>query len=98
MAKLADESKLYQDRQRGDRAKALLEDSVLGEAFDGIIAEYINEWRTNRLKLGPEGREELWRAVQLVDRVKGQLETFMSEGSLADADLQRLHPNHMEAE
>lgn len=92
---MPDELALNRDRVAGDRARALLDDPLLANAFAGVERAYMEEWKANALGLGPEGREEIWRAVQLIEKVKAHLEAFARDGELAAAELASLHPNHI---
>lgn len=91
---MTDEGKLHQNRAKGDRARALLEDPTMQAAFNGVVAAYMDEWKDNKMKLGPEGREQIWRSVQLIDQVKAHLRKYIDDGKLADEELRQLHPNH----
>ncbi|WP_421722924.1 hypothetical protein [Bauldia sp.] len=90
---IPDELTLTRDRVAGDRARALLDDPLLADAFAGVERAYMDEWKANALNLGPEGREEIWRAVQLIAKVKAHLEALVRDGELAAAELASLRPD-----
>lgn len=84
---------LHLDRAKGAKAQALLNNEVLQEAFRVLEEGYIEEWKTNERRLGPEGREALWQAVQVVGKVQAHLERLIADGQLAAAELDNLHPS-----
>ena len=64
--------------QRARRAvavRALLDDANVQDAFAAIEAELVDEWRRCH---DPHERENLWRAVNLVDRLKVWLQSAAS--------------------
>lgn len=92
---MSDEVKLSAIRSRGERARALLDNDLLNEAFASLEAFYIDAWKTNARGAGPDGRERLWQAVQVLGDVRDHLEKMVSDGHLAEAELDALHPNHI---
>lgn len=83
------EIKSQQDAARGARAKALLENELLNEAFAGLEAAYIKAWRETHVMDQP-GREKLFIAVGVVGKVKQHLEQIVSNGNLAAKELAEL--------
>lgn len=81
------EIKAQQDVARGARAKALLENEHLTEAFSGLEAAYIKAWRETNA-LDQPGREKLFIAVNVVGKVKQHLEQIVANGNLAAKDLE----------
>ena len=86
--------KLLIDRDRGQKAKALLDNPLLKEAFESIEAELIEAWKTNGAsmtqpddrmtrQLGPEGRERAWQSYQMLMKVKAHLERVVLNGKTA---------------
>lgn len=83
------------DRDRGQKAKALLENELLKEAFDVLEAEYIEAWKTNGVSMTPAdakiptrldaaGRDRLWQAYQIIGKVRGHLERVVTDGKSAE--------------
>lgn len=79
---------LEQDVARGHRAKALLSDSLLTEAFDTLRAEYLKAWEATRYN-DTDGRERLWQAIQIVGKVRAQLNSYVNDGTLAQVEIDR---------
>ena len=90
-----DEHKLLIARDRGQKAQALLDNLLLKEAFETLEADYITAWKSNERSMGPEGRERLWNAVQIVGKVRAHLEKVATDGHTAARFLDDLHPNKM---
>lgn len=67
---------------RATRAKQLLDDPLLAEAFASVVKDAMQEW-ANTPPNGVETREGLWRMVQTVHRVKNILQTHMANGQIA---------------
>lgn len=86
---MTDEHKLIRDRERATRAKVLLDDELLKEAFTTIRAAY-----STRLLSSPadrsEDREQLYRAYRVVSEVERHLMQVVEDGKLADAELSAL--------
>lgn len=77
---------------RAARVREAMLDGVLGEAFDAIEQEYARSLL--ECYEGPEARERLWLAVQIVRKVRGQLSTWSASAVMADhraAEIKRLH-------
>jgi hypothetical protein len=74
---------------RGARAADLLNNDLLKEAFQTLEEAYIKTWRetdaTNQI-----GREKLFIAVNVVGKVREHLETVVSSGKVAAAQLKLL--------
>jgi len=74
---------------RGMRAKALLDDPLLQEAFQTLEEQYIALWKTLPA-VDSDGRERLWIAVNQVGKVREHLHRVMSTGKLAQDELRWL--------
>lgn len=81
---------LAQDIARGHRAQALLSDDLLTEAFDTLRAAYLKAWEDTKYN-DTDGRERLWQAVQIVGKVRSQLEHIVTDGTLAQAELNQIN-------
>lgn len=71
---------IEQRMARGDRARALLEDPTLGEAFNVLRQGYQDKWVGSR---DPAEREDLWQRVQVIDDVHRALRAFVNAGQVA---------------
>lgn len=74
------------ERQRGERARRLLDEPLLVEAFATVGAELRRQWETSG-----EGedakRERLWLMLKMLGRIHGQLVEAMETGRLAGMQL-----------
>lgn len=66
-----------------EQAKRLLDDPVLTDAFSVVVNEAIAEWVRTPIS-GVDKREDLYRLVVAVDRVRGRLRALVDEGKLAE--------------
>ena len=83
------DDKLLEQRNRAARAEALVNDELLSEGLDNLEAAYIQAWRLT----SPENqmaREKLYLAVNVVGKIKQHLQTVITDGKLADAELKEL--------
>lgn len=71
---------------RAARAKALLDDSLIAEAFTDLEAAYITAWRMSDPR-DNDGRERLWIALQIVGKVRTHLQAVIADGTIAAAEL-----------
>jgi hypothetical protein len=83
-----DENKLIADSARAARAKALLEDELLNEAFNLYEAEIMKRWRdTGTAEAETFKRERLWLAVNLIGKIRDHLKYVIENGKVAKAHL-----------
>lgn len=87
---MTDETKLHQAVSRAARAKALVEDELLVEAFDVTTRAYLDEWLDTKLT-DTATREQLWHAVKNLAKVKTHLKNVVTKGKLAQTELNQLH-------
>ena len=80
------EDKLHRDLVRYARAKALLEDEMLMEAFTKLEADYVTAWKT-WAAADTAGRERLWQAVNVLGKVRDHLGRVLADGKLAQRQL-----------
>lgn len=66
---------------RAARYAALMEDGELSEAFDRIERDFAEAWKTT---FNAEERDNLWRAVQVVKKVREHFATAISDGRVAN--------------
>lgn len=84
-----DEFKLGKQQERGVRAQALLDSDILREAFDYLHVEYLKAWR-NTAGTDVNGRERLFQAINILDKIKEQLMIWAKDGKIAAKDLEAL--------
>lgn len=84
-----DEGKLRQAADRGLRAKTLLENEMLQEAFSAIEAALLDEWKST-VAGEDQRREDAWRSFKLLGSLKGYLSKHVSNGSAAAKELVRI--------
>lgn len=65
---------------RAARYAALMEDGELAEAFDRIERDFAEAWKTT---FDAAERDNLWRAVQVVKKVREHFATAISDGRVA---------------
>lgn len=73
----------------GARAKALLDNEALAGAFEALQRDYTTAW-LNTAARDTEGRERLWQAIQIVGLVRGHLSRVVTNGKIAQAELEQL--------
>lgn len=66
---------------RAARYAALMEDGELGEAFDKIERDFSEAWKTT---FDATERDNLWRAVQVVKKVREHFTIAISDGRVAN--------------
>lgn len=71
---------------RGERARQLLEDPLMSEAFALIELEYMKAWQDSPAR-DAQARELLYLSIKNLQKVKGHLLQVMDSGSLAKATL-----------
>ena len=86
---MIDEHKLNLAVAPRARAEAVLQDELLQEAFAALEDRYIEEWRATAFR-DSDARERLWRAVDVLRKVKDHLGKIMSDGKLAQRELDQL--------
>lgn len=89
---MIDEDKAQQQIYRAARAKALIEDETLVNAFAEVERGLIERWRN---VTGPEPadtakRERLWLSLFLIEQVKTALRKTIEDGKMASATLNAL--------
>lgn len=83
---MSDEGKLRRQHDRGERAKQLMQNELLTEAFDEIekaIMERFKESRADEKEL----REDAHRSIRLLSHIKGHLKHVMVTGEAARKEL-----------
>ena len=82
-----DEIALNKAIERQAQAEALLRNEMLNESFDGLIAAYTKVWRTSS---DMDERERCWHRVQALDEVRSRLEYVISNGKVAQKELDEI--------
>lgn len=77
---------LQADANKGARMETLLRDGLIIEAFAKLENEFIVAWKASHLR-DDQGRERLWQAVQIVGKVPTMLQAVVSNGKLAQKQL-----------
>src|SRR5690349_11359930 len=67
---------------RGERARTILEDPLVGEAFGALERACIDEWRRAPAR-DVEGRERLWLMLKLCERLREHFVSLVENGKLA---------------
>jgi CRISPR/Cas system-associated protein Csm6 len=81
------DDKIQADISRAARARALLEDPLLVEAFATLDKDLIDRWRVTA---NAEDRDRVWQAVQIAEKVRHMLGLVIANGRLAQAELDKL--------
>lgn len=84
-----DELKLAAQSERGSRAKMLLEDELLQEAFEKVDAFYMDAFRNSGAE-EIETRERAWTALSLLKDVRSAIEGVARDGRVAQRELAKL--------
>ena len=86
---MIDEDKLSQAASKAVRARQLLENELLAEAFKGLEDAYTTAWRATTID-DISGREKLFLAINIVGKVRDHLTGIVTNGKLAQAELKQL--------
>jgi CTP:phosphocholine cytidylyltransferase-like protein len=81
--------KIEKQIQQGQRAKQLLDDPLLKEAFEYLTEQYKSEI-FNTSYNDHDQRQVLWMAYNMLDKIKGHLVSVMETGKLASSELENL--------
>lgn len=85
------EGKRREEQNRGERAKALMRDPLIVEAFDVLEEKYISAWKDS--SSSQDEREALFQMYQALMVVRGHLSEVIETGDLAKLELnsKRIH-------
>lgn len=76
--------------QMGKRAQQLLNDPLLKTAFEDLLEIYKQEiFNTNFAD--DDKRKHLWVAYNMVEKIKGHLQSIMASGKLTQQELDQLN-------
>lgn len=84
---MIDDAKLHKNAARGVRAKALLENELLQEAFQSLENDYSSAL-FNTSAHDQIAREKLYLAVNVVRKVRDHIGYAVTNGRLAEKQLQ----------
>lgn len=83
---------LQSDVERGARAKQLLEDPLISEAFESVRNAIHERWEVTPLR-DTQGAHELHLMLKLLGDVRTVFETAVDDGKMAAEELKRLNRN-----
>jgi hypothetical protein len=86
---MSNENNLIRDAGRAVRARQLLEDEMLVDAFKMLEEAYTLGWR-NTLAGDTAAREKLFLAVNIAGKVRDHLAAAVTNGKLAQAELNEI--------
>ena len=76
--------------QKGKRAEQLLNDPLLKTAFEDLLEIYKQEI-FNTSFADDDKRKHLWVAYNMVDKIRGHLQSIMESGKLTQQELDQLN-------
>ena len=76
--------------ERERRAKSLIDDPLLNEAFDTLKEDLMNRWNHSG-STDLEARESIWLAMRLLDRIHGHINSIIESGHMAKM-MEKQHP------
>jgi CTP:phosphocholine cytidylyltransferase-like protein len=74
---------------QGKKAQLLLDEPLMKEAFNYLKSRYQEEI-FNTSYSDHNQRQVLWMAYNMIEKIKGHLESVMTSGSLAQKELDQL--------
>ena len=80
---------LTKQLSQGTKAQLILDEPLMKEAISYLKTRYKEEIFNTSYK-DHEQRQVLWMAYNMVDKIKGHLESVMNEGKLASKELDQL--------
>jgi len=83
-----EEIKLVRESERGARAKRLIDDDLMKEAFGTVEDWIVNSWKESPIR-DAEGQLGLRLMYQCLNRVRKHLEEVMATGKLANMQLEQ---------
>lgn len=86
---MSNENKLIRDTGNGVRARQLLEDEILVDAFKTLEDAYMAGWRNTTIE-DVAAREKLFLAVNIVGKIRDHLRSIVTNGKLAQAELDEI--------
>lgn len=87
-SRMDDEHKLIREIDRGQQARIVIDSPIYREAIDGLREQLMAEWRDTTGR-DTQGREQLWLAQNLLQRIEEHLKQVMTTGQMAALQLDR---------
>ena len=84
---MTEEHRLVRETERGRQAQAVFESPIFREAVDGLREQLLTEWRDTASR-DAQGREQLWLAQNLLQKIEAHIVQTMTTGSMAKLQLQ----------
>ena len=81
-----DEFTLRRQMDRAAKARAILDNEMLAEAFATLRQAYLDAWEATAPR-DQDARERFWVATTVLTKVAGHLETVLTDGKIASAQL-----------
>ena len=79
---------LEKEKQRGIKAKQILEDEIFVEAVQKVSSELDNEWVNSPVR-DTEGREKIYMMKKMLNVLLVQLKSVMETGTLASKQIDK---------
>lgn len=89
-----DEQKQLRAVDRASKARALIENELLVEAFKTVEADYYELWKSTK---DVEARERIWQASNLIEKVQAHLASVLRNGTAAKAILKDIEGKRRQA-
>ena len=77
---------LNKERERGSRAKAILNDPLFVESIEALRVMYFDAWRNSNAADSSE-REHLFALFNAIDEFEGHLSSVLKTGQMAERQL-----------
>ena len=77
--------------ERERRARSLIDDPLLQEAFESLKEDLMNRWNHSG-STDLEARESIWLAMRLLDRIHGHINSIVETGHMAEM-MDKQHPH-----
>lgn len=74
------------DLERANRAKALLNDDLIVEAFEMIEQNCLSDFKNSKASQ-KDDREDIWKMLKALHELKRHLTSVMERGKLAEHNL-----------
>ena len=82
-------NKAHNDINRAERARQVMDDPLLKEAFIAISGDLFNKFCKSKFKEAEE-REEIYREMKNLHKIEGYLQSVMTDGKLGQETLNML--------
>ena len=76
--------------ERERRARSLIDDPLLNEAFDTLKEDLMNRWNHSG-STDLEARESIWLAMRLLDKIHAHIQSIVETGNM-NKILEKQHP------